>query len=452
MSAPLILLLTMVAVIALMIWGRVHAFLSLLAGALLVGVLSPLIPLDTVPGSVAAALGRVCGSIAIVIALAAVIGECLLDSGAAERISRRFLRFFGESRGHFSLWGSGYVLSVPVFFDTVFYLLLPLARAMTARQGRNYALNLSAVAVGGASTHVFVPPTPGPLAVASGLGVDLGLMILMGLIVALPASLTALAYAIWRERRSPSTTRAGLGATPEELEALVARPDSALPSFGLSMLPIALPVLLIAGRTGAEAAGASPAVLSWVKFFGDPNLALMISAVVALWLVRRQAGLSLSDLRDRVDRALTGAGPIILITAAGGAYGGMLNQAQVGGSLQAIAASMGLPVLALAFGLSAILKVAQGSSTVAMITTTSVLATIYAGGAAHLPHPVYAALATGGGSLVISWMNDSGFWLVGRMGGFTEKETFAVWTIPAAIVGTVGFLVVCLLSVLLPLK
>jgi GntP family gluconate:H+ symporter len=218
------------------------------------------------------------------------------------------------------------------------------------------------------------------------------------------------------------------------------------------MLPIALPVVLIAGRTGAEAAGASPAVLSWVKFFGDPNLALMISAVVALWLVQRQAGLSLSDLRDRVDRALTGAGPIILITAAGGAYGGMLNQAQVGGSLQAIAASMGLPVLALAFGLSAILKVAQGSSTVAMITTTSVLATIYAGGAANLPHPVYAALATGGGSLVISWMNDSGFWLVGRMGGFSEKETFAVWTIPAAIVGLVGFLVVCLLSVLLPLK
>lgn len=442
----------MVAVIALMIWGRVHAFLSLLAGALLVGVLSPLIPLDTVPGSVALALGRVCGSIAIVIALAAVIGECLLDSGAAERISRRFLRLFGEARGHVSLWGSGYVLSVPVFFDTVFYLLLPLARAMTARQGRNYALNISAVAVGGASTHVFVPPTPGPLAVATGLGVDLGLMILIGLMVALPASLTALAYAMWREKRYPSETRSGLGATPEELAALVARPDTALPSFGLSMLPIALPVLLIAGRTGADAAGAPPAVLSWVKFFGDPNMALMISAVVALWLVRRQVGLSLSDLRDRVDHALTGAGPIILITAAGGAYGGMLNQAQVGGSLQAIAASMGLPVLGLAFGLSAILKIAQGSSTVAMITTTSVLATIYAGGGANLPHPVYAALATGGGSLVISWMNDSGFWLVGRMGGFSEKETFAAWSIPAAIVGITGFVVVCVLSVLLPLK
>jgi GntP family gluconate:H+ symporter len=452
MSAPLILLVSMAAVILLMIAGRVHAFLSLLAGALLVGILSPVIPLDTVPASVAGALGRVAGSIAIVISLAAIIGECLLDSGAAERISRRFLKFFGERRAHFSLWGSGYVLSVPVFFDTVFYLLLPLARAMTARQGRNYALNISAVAVGGASTHVFVPPTPGPLAAATGLGVDLGLMIFMGLVVALPASLVALAYAAWREARSPSTIRAGIGATEEELAALVARPDSALPSFGLSMLPIALPVLLIAGRTAAEAAGAPPAILQWAKFFGDANMALLISAVVALWLVKTRAGLSLVDLRDRVDRALTGAGPIILITAAGGAYGGMLTQAQVGGSLQQIAQSMGLPLLGLAFGMAAILKIAQGSSTVAIITTTSVLATIYASGADGLPHPVYAALATGGGSLVVSWMNDSGFWLVGRMGGFTEPETFKVWTIPAAIVGVVGFLVAALLSVIVPMR
>ena len=452
MSAPLILLVSMVAVIGLMIWGRVHAFLALLMGALLVGVLSPLIPLDTVPGAVAAALGRVAGGVAIVIALAAVIGECLLDSGAAERISRRFLRLFGQARGHYALWGSGYVLSVPVFFDTVFYLLLPLARAMTARQGRNYALNISAVAVGGASTHVFVPPTPGPLAAATGLGVDLGLMILMGVLCALPASLVALTFVAWRERQSPSTARAGVGSTPEELAALVARPDSSLPSFGLSMLPIALPVLLIAGRTAAEAAAAPTGVLQWAKFFGDANMALLLSALVALWLVRRQAGLSLADLRDRVDRALTGAGPIILITAAGGAYGGMLTLAQVGTSLQAMAASMGLPLLGLAFGMAAILKIAQGSSTVAIITTTSVLATIYAAGAEGLPHPVYAALATGGGSLVISWMNDSGFWLVGRMGGFTERETFAHWTVPAAIVGIVGFLVACLLSVVVPLR
>jgi len=451
MPAPLILLLSMVAVIALMIWGRVHAFIALLLGGLLVGLLSPIIPMDTVPGAVAANLGRVAGGVAIVIALAAVIGECLLDSGAAERISRTLLRFFGQQRGHLAMWGSGYILSVPVFFDTVFYLLVPLARAMTARQGRNYTLNLTAVAVGGAATHVFVPPTPGPLAVGTALNVDLGLLILMGLMCALPASIVALSYAMWRERRHPSVTRAALGVTPEELERMVKCPDEELPGFGISMLPIVLPVALIASRTGAEALAPDADLVRIVRFFGDPNLALLLSAFSALWLVRRRCRLSLDELRARVDRALTGAGPIILITAAGGAYGGMLNQAQIGASLQAMSESIGLPTLLLAFGLSAVLKIAQGSSTVAMITTASVLQTLYASGAAGLPHPVYAALATGGGSLVVSWMNDSGFWVVGRMGGFTERETLSAWTIPAAIVGIVGFLVAATLSVLVPL-
>ena len=451
MPAPLILLLSMVAVIALMIWGRVHAFIALLLGGLLVGLLSPIIPMDTVPGAVAANLGRVAGGVAIVIALAAVIGECLLDSGAAERISRTLLRFFGQQRGHLAMWGSGYILSVPVFFDTVFYLLVPLARAMTARQGRNYTLNLTAVAVGGAATHVFVPPTPGPLAVGTALNVDLGLLILMGLMCPLPASIVALSYAMWRERRHPSVTRAALGVTPEELERMVKCPDEELPGFGISMLPIVLPVALIASRTGAEALAPDADLVRIVRFFGDPNMALLLSAFSALWLVRRRCRLSLDELRARVDRALTGAGPIILITAAGGAYGGMLNQAQIGASLQAMSESIGLPTLLLAFGLSAVLKIAQGSSTVAMITTASVLQTLYASGAAGLPHPVYAALATGGGSLVVSWMNDSGFWVVGRMGGFTERETLSAWTIPAAIVGIVGFLVAATLSVLVPL-
>jgi gluconate:H+ symporter, GntP family len=451
MPAPLILLVSMLAVIGLMVWGRMHAFLALLLGALLVGILSPVIPLETVPGAVATNLGRVAGGVAIVIALAAVIGECLLDSGAAERISRQFLRVFGQQRGHFALWGSGYVLSVPVFFDTVFYLLVPLARAMTARQGRNYALNLSAVAVGGAATHVFVPPTPGPLAVGTTLNVDLGLLILMGLLCALPASLVALSYAVWRERRHPSEPKAALGVTPEELAEMVQRPDADLPGFGASMLPIVLPVALIATRTAADAFAPGSGLAAAARFFGDPNFALLASAFAALWLVKSRCRLGLDEVRARVDRALAGAGPIILITAAGGAYGGMLSQAQIGASLQAMSESIGLPVMLLAFGLAAILKIAQGSSTVAMITTASVVQTVYAAAGSGLPHPVYAALAIGGGSLVVSWMNDSGFWVVGRMGGFSERETVAAWTIPAAIVGTVGFLVAFTLSIVVPI-
>jgi len=452
MPAPLILLVSMLAVIALIVWARAHAFLALLAGGLLVGILSPAIPADTVPTALAGHFGRVCGSIAIVIALASIIGECLLDSGAAERISRRFLRLFGEQRAHLSLWGSGYVLSVPVFFDTVFYLLLPLARAMTARTGGRYALNIMAIGAGGAATHVFVPPTPGPLAAASTLGVDLGLMILMGLMVAIPGSLLAVAYATVRDRRSPIELRTSVGMSPEELQRMVQRPDGELPGFFVSMLPITLPVIMIASRTVADAFAPDTAFQRIARFIGDANIALLASALFALWLVKVRCGLDLGDIQKRTEQGLLTAGPVILITAAGGAYGGMLQQAQIGATLQALSTSLGLPVLGLAFLLAAILKIAQGSSTVAIITTSSVLQAMYAAGALALPHPVYAALAAGAGSLVISWMNDSGFWVVGRMSGFSERETLGTWTVTAAIVGTGGFLTVLLLNAVLPLK
>jgi GntP family gluconate:H+ symporter len=451
MSAPLVLVVSMVFVIALIVWLRVHAFLALLIGGLLVGFLSPAIPFDTVASSLAGHLGRVAGNIAIVIALASIIGECLLESGGAERISRQFLRLAGERRGHVSLWGTGYVLAVPVFFDTVFYLLVPLARAMGARTGRFYALYVTSICVGGAATHVFVPPTPGPLAVGSALQVDLGLLIVVGLLCALPASIVGLTYAVWRERRSPSELRTGIGPSSEALHEMTERPDSALPGFVASMTPIALPVVLIASRTAAEAWAPDSALVPLTRTLGDPNIALLISTIFALGLVARRGGLTLDGLRARADHALLSAGVIVLITAAGGAYGGMLSQAQIGPSLQAISTSWGLPVLWLAFLLASILKIAQGSSTVAMITAASVLQPLYATGA-DLPHAVYAVIAIGGGSLVVSWMNDSGFWVVGRMGGFTERETLRVWTIPAALVGTTGFLIALLLNAVLPLK
>jgi GntP family gluconate:H+ symporter len=451
MSAPIILLVSMVAVIVLIVWLRVHAFLALLAGGLLVGILSPVIPLDTVAPSVAGHLGRVAGSIAIVIALASIIGECLLESGAAERISRRFLKIAGERRGHVALWGSGYVLSVPVFFDTVFYLLVPLARAMSARTGMAYALYVSAVCVGAASTHVFVPPTPGPLAVGAALNVDLGLLIVVGLLVALPASLAALAFCVMMEKRHPLELRSVIGVSAAELHAMAERPDSELPGFLTALTPIALPVILIASRTAIDAYWPTSSLVPITHMVGDPNVALLLSAVFALWMVARRAGLTLDQVQERTEKGLLSAGTIILITAAGGAYGGMLNQAQIGASLQSFSASWGLPVLWLAFLLASILKIAQGSSTVAMITAASVLQPLYATGT-DLPNPVYAVMAIGGGSLVVSWMNDSGFWVVGRMGGFTEKETFRIWTIPAAIVGVTGFVVALLLNVVLPLR
>ena len=441
---------SMIFIIVLIIWVRVHAFLALIAAGLLVALISPAIPASDAATVLATDFGVIAGRIGLVIAFAAIIGEALLRSGAAMAIVRRISELFGEARAHISMWTAGYVLAVPVFFDTVFYLLVPLARAMFTRTGQRYTVYVMAICAGGAASHVFVPPTPGPLAAAATLQVDLGLMILMGLIVAAPASLIAVSYAIWLDRRWQPASLALQAAV--DADAVADGPGERIPPFSLSMLPIALPVVLISARTAMTAVAPDFRFAGWVHLVGDPNFALLLSAVIALWIWARYRSLSLREVMASNEHALASAGVIILITAAGGAYGSMLSKAGAGASLAALATDVGLPVMWLAFLLSALLKTAQGSSTVAIITSAGVLQGVYAAGGAGLPHPVYAALACGGGSLVISWMNDSGFWVVSKMGGFSERETLATWTVVAALAGTTGFLGALVLSWVLPLR
>jgi GntP family gluconate:H+ symporter len=330
---------------------------------------------------------------------------------------------------------------------------VPLARAMYTRTGQRYAVYVMAICAGGAASHVFVPPTPGPLAAAATLQVDLGLMILMGLVVAAPASLAAVWYATWLDRRGRPASLELQAVAVETADGVETDPAAErVPPFWLSMLPIALPVILISARTAMAATAPDWRFAPWVSLAGDPNFALLLSAVVALWIWAHYRSLSLREVMASNEDALASAGVIILITAAGGAYGSMLSKAGAGASLAGLATDVGLPVMWLAFLLSALLKTAQGSSTVAIITSAGVLQGVYAAGGAGLPHPVYAALACGGGSLVISWMNDSGFWVVSKMGGFSERETLATWTVVAAIAGVVGFLAALVLSWVFPLR
>lgn len=451
---PLVILVaSMAIVIALIAIGRVHAFLALVAGALFVGLASPALPWAETASTVASEFGTVAGRIGLVIAFASIIGFALHRSGGASRISEAFLSLTGESRAHYSLWASGYVLSVPVFFDTVFYLLAPIARAMHQRTRRNYGLYLMSTFAGAAATHVFVPPTPGPLAVGATLGVDIGQLLMVGVMVAVPASLAGVSYGMWANRvlvptltPLPLVVGAGDNATHASRDHVVA------PPLWLALLPIALPVVLIGTRTILGAIGATGTFPSVMALLGDPNVALLASAVAALVMVKRACGWSLTQLARFSEESLGGAGSIILITAAGGAYGGMLTRAGVGTSLAALASDVHLPILALAFGVASLLKIAQGSSTVAMITTASILQSLYVSDPTGLPAPVYTALAVSGGSLVGTWMNDSGFWVVSRIGGMNEADTFKTWTALAAVVGTTGFLIILLLNAVMPLK
>jgi GntP family gluconate:H+ symporter len=451
MSPILILLVGIVTVVGAIVVLRLNAFLALLIAALLVSLLSPGEPASKV-SRVAEALGTTAGSIGIVIALAAIIGKAMMDSGAADRIVLAFLRLLGEERASTALMSSGFILAVPVFFDTVFYLLVPLARSMYERTGRHYLRYLLAIAAGGVATHTLVPPTPGPLVIAGTLGVDLGVMLVIGTAVALPAAFVGLLAAHWMDRRMPIPLRVEASGVPDPEPVRALEP----PGLLVSILPIILPVVLIAGNTVVTAAGgAGTRLATWFAVIGNPNLALLLATAIALAVYQRQRRPTPQAMAAMVEESLMSAGVIILITAAGGAFGAMLKEAGIGPAIQAIfeteGRSAGLVLLFLAFALSSLLKFAQGSSTVAMITAAGMFAAMLAGSPPLPFHRVYLATAIGAGALFGSWMNDSGFWIFTKMGGLTEVESLKSWTPLLAIVGVTAMAVTVALAMVVPM-
>ena len=444
LSPLFILAVGIVTVVGLIVVLRVNAFFALIAAALVVSLLAPG-ALDEKISRVAQAFGSTAGNIGIVIALAAVIGKAMMDSGAADRIVRWFLSLLGEKHGATALMSSGFVLAVPVFFDTVFYLLVPLTRSMYRRTGHSYLKYLLAIAGGAMVTHILVPPTPGPLIIADTLGVDVGMMMMMGTLIALPAAVVSLFFAGWLDARMPVPMRPiGDQPDPEPI------PDAALPGLGRSLLPILLPVVLISSNTivqafagGAVAGGAVSRLAGLTAVLGNPNLALLLACVAALWVYHRARKPAADQLSKAVEGALMSGGLIILITAA-----------EIGPAIQALFSGgdspSGFYLLPLAFFLAALLKIAQGSSTVAMITASAMLAALVTPSMLGF-HPVYLATAVGSGAGVGSWMNDSGFWIFARMGGLTEVETLRSWTVLSFLLGTTGFVVTLLLALVLPM-
>ena len=464
MNPALILLVGMATILGAILLLRLNAFLALIIAAIVVSLLAPGEPAVKI-ARVAEGFGRTAGSIGIVIALAAIAGKAMMDSGAADRIVKAFLALLGEQRGATALCATGYVLSIPVFFDTVFYLLVPLARSMYAGTNRNYLKYLMAIAAGAAATHTLVPPTPGPLAVAGTLGVDLGTMVLVGLVVALPAAGVGLLFAGWVDRRMPLESPP----SPEGRGGQGVRTAPVLPGLIPSLLPIVLPVVLISSNTvvvSMLSRGGAPsfwaALAPYTAIIGNANLALLASAIVAMGVYARHRGASRADLSEMVETSLMSAGVIILITAAGGAFGATLQAAQIGPAIEATFAGgarglgSGVALLFLGFAVASLMKVAQGSSTVAMITTAAMLAAMLPPlppGSGALPfHTVYVATAIASGSLVGTWMNDSGFWVFSKMGGVTEVETLKSWTPLLAVVGITGMVTTLVLALLVPLR
>jgi GntP family gluconate:H+ symporter len=412
-----------------------------------VGLLSPGLPvipgqnpLVTVVELPMAEFGMMAGKIAWVIALAAVIGTAMMESGAAEQIVNWLLRKLGEKQTAVALLISGYVLSIPVFFDTVFFLLIPLGITLAVKTGRDFLLYVLAIGGGASLTHTIVPPTPGPLIMAETLHLDLGTVILAGLAAGIVPAIAVLVAGKWFNKRTPIPVRVA--------NAHVASIQNP-PSLVLSVLPVVVPLFMIS--LTSVVAVVTDNVPGWIAFQGNKNIAMSVGAIIALLLWARTKRLGSNELWAAAAKPLEVAGIIIIITSAGGAYGAMIQHSGVGQAIQAATEGFQEHYIILGWIIGAVMKIAQGSGTVSMITSASIMAAL-TGPESQLPyHPVYILLGIGFGSLFIPWMNDSGFWVVTRMSGFTEKESLRTWTPFLGILSLVGLLEVLLLSWLLPL-
>jgi len=451
-----ILAVSVVFIVAAIALLRLHAFFALMIAAILTSLLTAAGETDAhrFIGAITAAtaeFGNTAGRIGFPIALAAVIGISLMESGSADKIVRRLIAVFGERRAALALAFSAFLLAAPVFIDTVFMLLLPIARAMGVRTGKNYLLYVLAVCAGGVITSGLVPPAPGPLAVAETLKLNLGLTIAAGAVFGVLPVLGGLACARWFNARMPIQPRATPGASLESLAAVAARPESELPDFWLAIAPVLLPFALISmASVLAIPTVHAPARLALVMtFLGDKNVALILGATVAVAVHARQKKIAWRSAGKLLGHPLEMGAMIILIVSAGGAYGEMIKRAGLGAQVRDLAGGHVINYVLLAWTLSAVMRAAQGSATVAMITAAGIVLSV-AGPAGFGVHPLYILMAIGFGSKFLSWMNDAGFWMISRVGGLTQGEALRSWTIMSSIMGILGLIEVLIVSSLWP--
>lgn len=423
---------------------KVNAFFSLVITAIAVGVFSGM-PLSSAITLTTTKLGSSISGIAIVIGFAVVSGQIMDESGAAEKIARSILKLTGNEKAPFAMIGTGYLLSIPLFSDTSYYLLIPIARALASSSGMSFVAMIIAMACGALSTHCFVPPTPGPLAMAETLGVDLGLTMLIGMVVALFTAVTGgWVYGKWISKRIVIPKERYLdgavdtGATRE------------LPPLGVALLPIVIPVALVAGNTLTNAFLPGTAIASFMGVIGLPVVALGISVMVSYIVLGLARGKSLKDMAELTERALKIGAICVLITGAGGAFGGVLVECGVGAAITELFSNTGISPLIFAWLIAAIFKTSQGSSATAMITVSAMIAPLLATMQLNFS-PVYFVTAIASGSMVFSWMNDSGFWIITKLCNMTEQESMKTCSTAYAIMSVVGLLVTLLLAAVLPL-
>ena len=429
-------------ILFLVITVRLHAFLTLIVVSLLTAIATGL-PIGAIVDQLVADFGGTLGSVALLIGLGAILGKLIESSGGAKVVADKMVAVFGEKRAAMALGITSLLLGFPIFFDAGLIVMLPIIFAVARRIGGK---NLLLYGISGAAAfsvmHVFLPPHPGPVTATEAYGANLGLVLLVGMIIAFPTwYLSGLLWGRFVNKRIPLAVPALFGTTDDDQPA---NP----PSAGTVIAILLVPIVLIFLNTGLDALGSVGAVdrdATWVQalsLIGTAPVALLISVVIALLVLGKFRGEKGSALEKLVDGTFGPVASVILITGAGGMFGGVLRASGIGDALADSLADLGLPVIVAAYIIAVVLRLAQGSATVALVTSAGLMAPAVAAGDFGAVDIAAITLATAAGSVFAGHVNDSGFWLVGRLMNMDVKTTLKTWTVQQAIESVVGFALV----------
>ena len=428
----------------LVIVVRMHAFIALILVSLITAVLSGVNTAEIVPVMLSG-FGGTLAAVALLVGLGGMIGKLLDASGGAEVLAKRLVDLFGEQRAPLALGVASLLFGFPIFFDAGLIVMMPILLTV-ARKLAISTLSLVLPAAGAfAVMHAFVPPHPGPVAAADLLGVNMGLLLLVGVLVALPTwYLGGYLYGLY------AGTTFKLPVPAWFTSQSMANTTKTTPSFSRVLVILLTPFLLISLDTVANTLLTSGVLtpndaLSAIRVLGKTPVALLITLLLTLWLLRVQ--FTRTQLESLCNDALGPLCAVILITGAGGMFGGVLRASGIGNALAELLADTGLPIIVAAFVLSSCIRVAQGSATVALTTTAALLAPVVSAQTGLSAMDLCCiVIAIAGGATVLSHVNDSGFWLVSRLLEMDEKTTLKTWTVMETLLGSIAFMLAALLS------
>ncbi|MCC5939560.1 MAG: gluconate transporter [Lunatimonas sp.] len=424
---------------------KVHAFISLLLASTFVGLASGMPFMDLIT-NLQKGMGDILGFITIVVGLGAILGKLLEVSGGAQTLAHFIIKGFGEKRTTWALMLTGFIVSIPVFLDVGFIILIPLIYALTKKSGLSmlhYAIPLLA---GMAVTHAFIPPTPGPVAVAEIINANLGWMIIFGVVVGLPCSI--IAGPIFGRYISKKI----FVPVPSHIEFKADAETPLKSDFYMIAFVITLPLLLILLATtsgmlvGLGYLDGEHFLVGLAQFIGHPFMALTVATLIASYFLGFKKGFKAKQLLEFSDKALAPAGLIIVITGAGGMFKQILVESGAGEALAQVFIEYNVAPIVMAYVIAVVIRVIQGSATVAMVTAAGMIAPVIMGLEYSEPMKALIGIAIAAGSCILSHVNDSGFWLVKKYLDISEKQTLQTWTVMETIISLSGFLIVLLLS------